>query len=42
MFSKAEGALIGSGAKVALSAAEKEAEKVDEKESEKLKNGRED
>ncbi len=34
-FSKAEGALIGSGAKVALSAAEKEAEKVDEKESEK-------
>ena len=35
LFSKAEGALIGSGAKVALSAAEKEAEKVDEKESEK-------
>ena len=35
MFSKAEGALIGSGAKVALSAAEKEAEKVAEKESEK-------
>lgn len=35
LFSKAEGALIGSGAKVALSAAEKEAEKVDEKESKK-------
>lgn len=35
LFSKAEGALIGSGAKVALNAAEKEAEKVDEKESEK-------
>ena len=35
LFSKAEGALIGSGAKVALSAAEKEVEKVDEKESKK-------
>lgn len=35
LFSKAEGALIGSGAKVALNAAEKEAEKVDEKEIEK-------
>ena len=35
LFSKAEGDLIGSGAKVALSAAEKEAEKVDEKESKK-------
>lgn len=35
LFSKAEVALIGSGAKVALSAAEKEAEKVDEKESKK-------
>lgn len=32
-ISKAEGALIGSGAKVALSSAEKEAEKVDEKEN---------
>ncbi len=33
-ISKAEGALIGSGAKVALSSAEKEAEKVEEKENE--------